>query len=58
VIAAGLAMVTAREDAIVFDEDSAHSWIRACPTETFLRLGQRGSHEFLVCVVLGHEQKV
>jgi hypothetical protein len=41
-------MMALCNDAIAPDEHRANSWIRARPTETFLRFAQSRAHETLV----------
>jgi hypothetical protein len=57
-IAARLPVISARDDAIAFDEDSSNSGIRARFSQPFLCFGEGGSHEFFVRVLWRHELKV
>jgi len=57
-VAARLPVISPRDDAIAFDEDSSNSGIRARFSQPFLRLGEGGSHEFFVHVRWRHELKV
>jgi hypothetical protein len=57
-VAARLPMISARDDAIAFDEDSSNSGIRPRFSQPFLRFGEGDSHEFFVRVLWRHELKV
>jgi len=57
-IATGLPVISACDDAIVFDEDGSDSGIRARCSEPLPRFDKSGSHEFVVHVRWRHELKV
>jgi hypothetical protein len=57
-IAAGLPVMSARDDAIALDEHSSNSWIRARLSQSLSSLRQGRPHEFFVRILLRHELKV
>jgi hypothetical protein len=47
-IAARLAMISAGDDAVAFNQDSSNSGVRACFSQPSPRFGKGSSHEFFV----------
>jgi len=58
VIAAGPAMMPARDNTIAQNEHGSDGWIRACCSRSLFRFDQGDSHKFFVGTLLRHKVKV